>query len=147
MFLCSTFIIDFFYGLYIHTFELGWFRGEETKEKVVAKYIEGLKTGNSQIIKRLVSKSHNADKAIQDKIEKFKEADFSEIKIYFGREPPPLDIEIKDIKLKSGEVVSDKISIEDDCHQYQYPGVIKCKKWYLYDRNWKVGIPTCPFCY
>jgi len=126
--ICSPYILRFFEKIYLHTFELGWLRGEKTKEEIVAKYIEGLKTGNIQTIEKLVPKTHEADKAIREKIEKFKEADFSEIEIYYGKEPSTFTIEIKNIRLKSGEVISDEISTERDCHQY--PG-IECKKWYL----------------
>jgi len=129
LFFCSTYILDFFYGLYLHTFELGWLRGEKTKEEVVTKYIEGLKARNGQIIERLVPKTHEATREIREKIERFKESDFSKIEIYYGEEPSPLNVKIKNIRLKSEEITSDEIFIERDCHQYT--GIIECKKWYL----------------
>jgi len=125
---CFLYILGFFERIQVYTFELGWLRGEKTKERVVEKYLEGLKTGNGQIIERLVPKTHEAVKAIQGKIEKLKGANFSEIEIYYGEEPSSLTVKIKNIRLKSGEVISDEIFIERDCHQY--PGM-ECKKWYL----------------
>lgn len=125
---CFLYILGFFERVDVYTFELGWLRGEKTKEEIVVKYIEGLKTENIQTIEKLVPKTHEVDKIIREKIEKFKEADFSEIEIYYGKKPSTFTVEIKNIRLKSGEVISDEISMERDC--YQYPG-IKCKKWYL----------------
>ncbi|MBU2579049.1 hypothetical protein KKA09_02950 [Patescibacteria group bacterium] len=127
--ICSPFILNFFERIHIYTFRLGWLRGEETKEKLIEKYIEGLKTGNNQIIEKLVPKSHETTKAIQEKIEKFSKANFDNIEIYYGGKPQPLEIDIKNIRLKNEEVVSDEIWIEKDCHQY--PGILECKKWYL----------------
>lgn len=132
LFLCFPFLFQFFDEIYINAFDLGWLRGEETKEEIVVKYIEGLKTENSKEIKRLVPRSYDADKAIQDKIEKFEEADFSQIEIFYNREEKPFSfqVEIKNIKLKSGEKISDKICVQKDCRQ-SHIVVTKCNKSYL----------------
>ncbi len=123
-------IFGFFESAYIHTFNLGWLRGENTKEEVVNKYIEGLKTGNSHKIERLVPKTHKSAESIKEKIKKFKGANFYQIEIYYGNEPPqPFQVEIKNIKLKNGKIASDNIWIEEDC--FQYPSVLGCEKWYL----------------
>jgi len=108
---------------------LGWTRGEKTKEGLVAKYIEGLETKDIKIIERLVPKTYEATEEIQEKIEMFKESDFGKAEISFEQDGHLFMAEIKNIRLKSGEVISDEIFIESDCHQY--PGIIKCKKWYL----------------
>lgn len=138
--ICSPFILKFFEKMYCYTFELGWLRGEKTKEEVVKKYIEGLKAGNSQTIGRLIPKNHEADKEIGEKIEKFQGANFSKVKIYYKEEPFPVKAEIKNIKLKNGEMTSDEIWIEQDC--YQYPGTVECKKWYLIMGTVKGGYET-----
>jgi|GEM_PF-2984159 len=127
--ICSPFILRFFERIYCYTLELGLLRGEKTKEEVVKKYIEGLKTDNSQIIERLIPKTHRADKEIAEKIETFQGADFSKIEIYYQETPFPVQAKIKNIKLKSGEITSDEIWVEQDC--YLYPGTVECKKWYL----------------
>lgn len=130
LFLCSSFLFQFFDEIYFNAFDLGWSRGEKTKEEIVVKYIEGLKTENSQDIERLVPKTHQANKVIQDKIEKFKEADFSRIEIHYKEEKPSIfQVKTKNIKLKNGKIVSDEIWIERNCSLS--PGIIKCKKWYL----------------
>lgn len=128
LFLFSTYIIDFFYKLYLYTFEFGWLRGEKTKEKIAAKYVEGLKTENSQIIEKLIPKTHEATKEIQDKIEIFKESDFSEVEISFEPDGHLTRVKIKNIRLKNGEIISEEIWIQGDCQEF--PGM-KCKKWYL----------------
>ena len=140
--ICSPFILRFFEKMYCYTFELGWLRGEKTKEEVAKKYIEGLKVGNSQAIERLIPKSHGADKEIREKIEKSQGADFSKVEIYYKEEPFPVQAEIKNIKLKSGEITSDEIWIEQDC--YQYPGTVECKKWYLIMGTVKEGYGPVP---
>ena len=130
LFLCFPFLFQFFDEIYFNTFDLGWSRGEKIKEEIVVKYIEGLKTGNSQEIKRLIPRTHKADKAIQEKIEKFKGADFSRIEIHYKEEKPSIfQVKTKNIKLKNGEIISDEIWIERNCNLS--PGIIKCKKWYL----------------
>lgn len=126
--ICSPYILRFFERIYLYTFELGWLRGEKTKEELVAKYIEGLKMKDIQIIERLLPKTHKAGKEIREKIEMFKEADFSKAEISFEPNGHLFLVRIKNIKLKSGEIVSDEISIQTDCQVY--PG-IECKKWYL----------------
>jgi len=103
--ICSPFILRFFEKMYCYTFELGWLRGEKTKEEVVKKYMEGLKTGNSQTIERLIPKTHEADKEIREKIEKFQGADFSKVEIYYKETPFPAQAEIKNIKLENGETL------------------------------------------
>ncbi|MDI6883486.1 MAG: hypothetical protein QMC93_03470 [Patescibacteria group bacterium] len=126
--ICFPYILSFSERIYLYTFELGWLRGEKTKEELVAKYLEGLRVGNSQIIERLLPKTHEASKEIREKIERFKESDFSKIKISFETDGHLDWVKIKNIRLKSGEITSDEIWIKADCHQY--PG-IECKKWYL----------------
>lgn len=126
--ICLPYILSFFEQIYIYTFELGWFKGEKTKEELVVKYLEGLRTGNSQIIERLVPKSHEATKEIREKIEMFKESDFSKTEISFEKDGHLVWVKIENIRLKSGKIASDEIWIKADCHQY--PG-IECKKWYL----------------
>lgn len=128
MFLCSTYILDFFERIYLYTFELGWLRGEKTKEELVAKYIKGLKTGDIRMIERLVPKTHEASKEIQEKIEMFKESNFSKVEVNFEADGHLVLVKIKNIRFKNGEIASDEIWIGADCHQY--PGT-KCKKWYL----------------
>ncbi|PIU42527.1 MAG: hypothetical protein COS98_02495 [Parcubacteria group bacterium CG07_land_8_20_14_0_80_35_11] len=140
--ICSPFILRFFEKMYCYTFELGWLRGEKTKEEVVKKYMEGLKTGNSQTIERLIPKTHEADKEIREKIEKFQGADFSKVEIYYKETPFPAQAEIKNIKLENGETASDEISITRDCSLY--PAILECKKWYLIMGTVKEGYGAVP---
>lgn len=124
----SPYILKFFERIYFSTFEVGWLRGEKTKEKLVAKYVEGLKMGNSEIIERLVPKTHEANTEIRKKIEMFKNSDFSKAEINFESDGHLVRVKIKNIRLKSGEIASDEFWIQADCHKY--PG-IECKKWHL----------------
>lgn len=126
--ICSPYILRIFEQIYLYTFEFGWLRGEKTKEELVVKYIEGLKTGSGQTIEKLLPKTHEIDKEIQKKIEMFQEADFSEVEISFEPTGHLTLSKIKNIRLRSGEIVSEEIFITADCQQY--PG-IECKKWYL----------------
>lgn len=124
----SPSILRFSERIYLSIFEFGWLKGEETKEKLVAKYLEGLEMGNSKIIERLVPKTYEANKEIREKLEMFKDSNFSKAEINFEEDGHLVQVKIKNIRLKSGEIASDQFWIQADCHKY--PGK-ECKKWYL----------------
>lgn len=126
--ICSPYILRFFERIYLYTFEFGWLRGKKTKEELIAKYIEGLKMKDIQMIARLLPKTYEVNKQMRERIEMFKEVDFSKVEISFEPDGHVFSVRIKNIGLKSGEIVSDEISITADCQQY--PG-LGCKKWYL----------------
>jgi hypothetical protein len=133
--LSLLFIASNFYVWKIKVFDLGIFRGAESKKKIIEKYIKGVQEGNFKMIERLVPRSYKAGDVIFEKIKKFQSADFGQSRISYNEQFLPMKVIIQDIKLQNGQEISDEIYIEKDCQLY--PDILNCKKWYLLIGKWE----------
>ncbi len=113
----------------IKIFDLGIYRGVQSREKIIEKYVKGIQNENFKMIEKLVPLSYRARGIILKKMKKFRGADFSQSKIFYNEQFLPIKVIIQDIKLRNGREVSDEIYIEKDCQLF--PDILNCKKWYL----------------